>query len=134
MKTNWTKKVNEINHKRFTIPPGWETKEQVAESLDCSPDKVADLLKPGIQSGDIERQDFALWDDKRRMAVKVVCYRVAGTTEPTPPTSSVADIPAEKVTRILACIGRNPGLSDRLIAKKLSNVRSSEIAAVRASL
>jgi hypothetical protein len=137
MKTNWTKKVNEINHKRFTIPPGWETKEQVAESLECSPDKVADLLKPGIQSGDIDRQEFPVWDDKRRMAVKVVCYRVAGTPEPAAPTpsvTSVADIPAEKAVRIIACIGRNPGLSDRLIAKKMSSVRSSEVAAVRASL
>lgn len=133
MKTNWIKKINEINHRRFTIPPGWETKEQVAESLECSPDKVSDLLKPGIQSGDIERQDFQVWDDKRRMAVKVTCYRMAGGTEPEPRTLSIADIPAEKVTRILACIGRNPNLSDRLIAKKLSKTLSREVAVVRAA-
>jgi hypothetical protein len=136
MKTNWTKKVNEINHKRFTIPPGWETKEQVAESLECSPDKVADLLKPGIQSGDIDRQEYPVWDDKRRMAVKVTCYRVAdkGVPRPEPPTSSITDIPAEKVVRIMAALGRHPGKSDRDVAKNVFKTKASEVAAVRASL
>jgi len=46
----------------------------------------------------------------------------------------VTENPAEQVTRILAGMGRNPGCTDREIAKKLSNVRSSEVAAVRASL
>jgi hypothetical protein len=132
MKTNWIKTVNEINHKRFTIPPGWETKEQVAVSLQCAPDKVADILKPGIQSGDIEKQDFSLWDEKRRMAVKVTCFRLADSESPAP-APSVADIPAEKVTRILAAIGRNPGCTDREIAKKLSKTTSREVAAVRAT-
>jgi hypothetical protein len=131
MKTNWIKTVNEINRKRFTIPPGWETRDQVAESLQCAPDKVADILKPGIAAGDIEKQDHSVWDEKRRMSVKVPCYRIADSQSPAPP--DVSDIPSEKVVRILACIGRNPGLSDRDIAKKLSKTTSREIAAVRAA-
>lgn len=135
MKTNWIKTVNDINHKRFTIPDGWETKEQVAVSLQCAPDKVVDILKPGIQSGDIEKQDFPVWDEKRRMAVKVTCFRLVDRNAPVAvPTMDVADIPAQKITRILACIGRHPSLSDRDIAKKLSKVTSKEIATVRASL
>jgi hypothetical protein len=134
MKTNWIKTVNEINHKRFTIPLGWETRDQVAESLQCAPDKVADILKPGIASGDIEKMDFPVWDEKRRLSVKVTCFRLADSQSPAPLTVSIDDIPAEKVTRILACIGRNPDLSDRLIAKKLSKTTSREVAAVRFSL
>jgi hypothetical protein len=133
MKTNWIKTVNEINHKRFTIPPGWETKEQVAVSLQCAPDKVIDILKPGIVSGDIEKRDFPLWDEKRRMAVKVTCFRLADSESPTPPVTNMLDIPAEKVVRILAAIGRNPGATNREISKKLSKVTSREIEAVRAA-
>jgi len=131
MKTNWIKTVNEINHKRFTIPPGWDTREQVAESLQCAPDKVADILKPGIASGDIEKQDFAVWDEKRRMAVKVPCYRVAGRDAAPITVTSVDCIPAEKVVRILAALGRNPGATNREVAKKMSGVTSREIEAVR---
>jgi hypothetical protein len=131
MKTNWIKTVNEINHKRFTIPPGWETRDQVAESLQCAPDKVADILKPGIASGDIDKYDYPVWDEKRRMAVKVPCYRIAGPKNSDTP--DIPDIPADKVVRILAAIGRNPGLSDREIAKKVHKITSREIAAVRAA-
>jgi hypothetical protein len=134
MKTNWIKTVNEINHKRFTIPLGWETRDQVAESLQCAPDKVADILKPGIASGDIEKQDFPIWDEKRRLSVKVTCFRLADRDAPAALlTVSIDDIPAEKVTRIIATIGRNPGLSDRDIATKLFKTTSREIAAVRAA-
>ena len=134
MKTNWIKTVNDINHKRFTIPLEWETKEQVAVSLQCAPDKVADILKPGIQSGDIEKQDFPVWDEKRRMAVKITCFRLVDRDAPVAVPVAVANIPAEKVTRILAAINRNPGASDREVAKKVYNVTSKEIATVRASL
>lgn len=78
-KNNWTKTVATINREKFTIPDGWDTRDKVAEDLECAPDRVADLLKPGIQSGQIERQEFPVWDDARRMTVRVVCYRVAGT-------------------------------------------------------
>lgn len=134
MKTNWIKTVNDINHKRFTIPLGWETKEQVAVSLQCAPDKVADILKPGIQSGDIEKQDFPVWDEKRRMAVKITCFRLVDRDAPVAVPVAVANIPAEKVTRILAAINRNPGASDREVAKKVYKVTSKEIATVRAAL
>jgi len=134
MKTNWIKTVNDINHKRFTIPDGWETKEQVAVSLQCAPDKVADILKPGIQSGDIEKQDFPVWDEKRRMAVKITCFRLVDRDAPVAVPVAVADIPAEKVTRIIAALGRHPGLSDREVSKKIHKVTSKEIATVRAAL
>jgi hypothetical protein len=75
-KTNWKATINVINRERFKIPEGWDTKEDVAKSLQCDPDRVADILKPGIAAGEIERAEFPTWDESRRMTVRVVCYRV----------------------------------------------------------
>lgn len=74
-KTNWLNVTNRINSDRFQIPAGWETKDQVAESLQCDPKRVADLLKPGIESGHIERKQFPMWIEARRLVEQVVCYR-----------------------------------------------------------
>jgi hypothetical protein len=76
MKTNWKTAINKINSARLKIPDGWETRDQVAASLECDPDRVADILKPGIAAGEIERAEFPTWDESRRMTVRVVCYRV----------------------------------------------------------
>ena len=76
MKNNWRKTIDTINAERFTIPEGWDTREQVAISLECAPEKVLDLLKPGIASGEIERGEFSVWNMKRRQTEKVVCFRV----------------------------------------------------------
>ena len=123
-RTNWNRTVNEINRKKYVIPPGWDTREQVAESLQCAPDKVADLLKPGIQSGDIEKQEFPIWDDGRRMTVRVACYRVRGADAPAVvPTGDAAD-------RVRAAIKRNPKHTDRQIAKN-QRVPVSMVEAVR---
>ena len=135
MKTNWNKTVNEINRKRYTIPEGWETKEEVAASLQCDPDKVADMLKPGIQSGEIERGEFPVWDDKRRLTVRVVCYRLSdGKVVKSATKASENGRIARGGTmedRIVAALKRNPGASNREIAKKVYGARSSDVEAVR---
>lgn len=139
MKTNWLKLTNKINSERFQIPAGWETKEQVAESLQCSPDKVPDLLKPGLQTGDIERAEFPIWDEKRRMAVKVTCYREAVSEAlPEPLQYKPKGKPGRKTfgtleERILAKIKENPHDSDAKIAKRFHryNLKAADIAAVR---
>jgi hypothetical protein len=109
MKTNWKTTINRINSERFQIPDGWETKEQVSASLECDPDRVGEILKPGIQSGDVERQEFPTWDEKRRMTVRVVCYRPRQREEAKPIASTLED-------RIRECIRRNPGKSNSKIA------------------
>lgn len=124
MKTNWKQTVSEINRKRYVIPAGWETREQVAESLQCDPAKVGDLLKPGIQSGDIERQTFQVWDDGRRMAISVPCYRIAGKDAPEAGGLSPAD------ERIAASIRRNPQHPNWKIGSILK-VPAAEVARVR---
>lgn len=130
MKTNWLRTVNEINSKRYVIPEGWETREQVAEGLQCDPAKVADLIKPGLASGDIERQVFPVWDAARRMALSAVCYRLAGSDpkKPVKPASGALE------ARIEASILRNPGHTDFQIAKNFRGVTSGDVRKIRESL
>lgn len=128
MKNNWNKTVNEINRKRYVIPEGWDTREVVAEQLECAPDRVADLLKPGLQSGEIERQEFSVWDEARRLTTRVVCYRVASGKPPTMPAKPEPE--NREYARIRAGILRNPQFEDKRIAR---NARStvSVVAQVR---
>lgn len=130
MKTNWLHTVNDINKKRFVIPEGWETCDQVAESLQCDPSKVGDLLKPGVRAGEIERQMFPLWDSARRMAVNTPCYRLASSTAKQKQKPASGDLDA----RIEASILRHPSYSNSQIAKSFKGVSAGHVAAIRAGL
>jgi hypothetical protein len=132
-KTNWSSTINEINRKRYVIPEGWDSTNKVAESLKCDPSKVADILKPGIQSGDIERQQFHVWDESRCRALPIMCYRVrqAGAPKVDTPASLTPDMDPQRVDRIAKVITRFPGLCDSRVAKKLYKVTTQEVAAVR---
>jgi hypothetical protein len=138
MKTNWIRTVNDINKKRYVVPAGWETKDEVAVSLQCDADKVTDLLKPGIVSGDIEKQDFSVWDEKRRLAVRVTCYRLADRSDKKTP--EVVDDYTPKPTaagrlsmhdRIEIAIKRYPYKTNREISKMVNKARSSDVQLVR---
>ena len=130
--SKWLKTINRINTSRFQIPAGWQTREQVAVELQCDPDRVADLLKPGLQSGDFERKDFPVWDSARRMTVRVVCYRVGGDTEKPAPKAKAA--PTNGVDeKIRQAIERNPSKDDRLISKAVS-APIADVRRVRAEL
>jgi hypothetical protein len=138
MKTNWIKTVNEINRKRFTIPEGWETRDQVADNLQCDPDKVGDMLKPGIQAGDIERQEFPVWDESRRMAIRVVCYRLAGekkapAVKPAARSASVDPI-ASIEARIETALLKYPKKSNYEIAHNIKSCTSGMVGVVRARM
>jgi hypothetical protein len=127
--SKWLKTINRINSNRFQVPAGWQTREQVAADLQCDPDRVADLLKPGLQSGDFERQDFPVWDSGRRMTVRVVCYRVADLKKDAKEAKIVEAKPQREVKapksssssaleeKIIQALQRNPHRDDRLISK-----------------
>ena len=130
--SKWLKTINRINTSRFQIPAGWQTREQVAVELQCDPDRVADLLKPGLQSGDFERKDFPVWDSARRMTVRVICYRVCGSDEKPAPKAKAA--PASGLDeKIRQAIERNPSKDDRAISKAVS-VLIADVRRVRAEL
>lgn len=118
-KNNWTKTVAAINREKYTVPEGWDTREKVAADLQCAPDRVADLLKPGLQSGQIERNTFGVWDDARRLTTQVVCYRiaVAGEAKEEATGATRKGVDAGERKRVTRALKRNPERTDRLIAK-----------------
>lgn len=145
MSTNWQKTVNRINADRYSIPPGWDTKEQVAVSLQCDPARVNDILKPGIEAGEIERQEFPLWDEKRRLTTRVTCYREASTTVKDPTGGkALVDVTAKKKAgrpadrnlddRVRAAVLRFPDKTACALARNLSNVSSVQVAEIRRRL
>lgn len=145
IKNNWTDSVNAVNRELYTIPSGWDTREQVAATLQCSPDRVQDLLKPGLAAGKFESRQFSVWDEKRRLAIKVVCYRVVPDGEPadddtpaaTPKVGKSSSAGRKSIPmsdRIKTAILANPGSSDGAVAHKVFGARAPDVARVRATM
>lgn len=127
---SWKKAINEISRRKYTIPDGWDTKETIAAELECPPGRVAQILKPGIESGEIERKEFHVWNPKRNAAVRVACFRVreggAAGKSRTPATP-----PPDLESRLLRAIRDNPGRADRDIAKSYRGATAAMVAALR---
>jgi hypothetical protein len=81
MRTNWKSTVAKLNRKTYAWPAGWSTREQVAEELECSPERVSEILAPGIRLGDIEKGSFPVWDERLQRKVMVIGYRERKTSE-----------------------------------------------------
>jgi hypothetical protein len=113
----WQKAIDKINAEKYCIPHGWDTKEHIAEELQCSPERVHDMLKSGVSAGAFEAQDFPVWDAKRRMTTRVRCYRQKDETNV---DSSLED-------RIKASLARNPNKTNYQIK---NNIRGATIAMV----
>lgn len=82
---NWKSILEKQNATAYSWPRGWTSRDDVAEQLECSPERVASLLAPGIRTGAVERQDFTVWDNKLKRLVRVTGYRETGRGE-TPAT------------------------------------------------
>lgn len=76
---NWKNYVEKQNAKTFVLPSGWDTKEQIAEQLDCSVEKVDDHLRPALKSGAVIKQQFKVWDGALGRNVMVWAYQEAKT-------------------------------------------------------
>ena len=74
---NWRNFVEESHAKAFKLPPGWDSKEKIADDLECSPDSVRRLLAPAIKAGAIDSQVFPVWDNLTKKIVRVTAYRKA---------------------------------------------------------
>jgi len=72
---NWKNIVSSSNAKQYKWPAGWQTRDQVAEELECSRDRVAEVLAPAIEQGIIERRPFSVWDPVTRRKITVFGYR-----------------------------------------------------------
>jgi len=72
---NWKNFVAQQNAKVFTLPPGWDSRESIAEQLECSPEKVREHLQPGITARTIESRGFPVWDGQLSRKTMVTAYR-----------------------------------------------------------
>jgi len=72
---NWKTYVATQNAKTFVLPPGWDSRETIAEQLECSPEKVREHLQPGIAAREIEVKQFPVWDSGLGRKVIVTAYR-----------------------------------------------------------
>lgn len=120
MKTDWKAVMAKQNKKTFRWPDGWDTREEVAEQLECSPDRVSQHLAPCIRAGEIEVQAFPVWDDVLKRVVRVTGYRKR-PAKAEPARASAAPVVAhtEALTAVLAAHQRNPKASAIAIQKNL---------------
>ncbi len=74
-KTNWKSYVEQSQAKQYVLPDGWDTRETIAEQLNCSSDNVRKLLAPAIRSGAVEFKQLPLWDKTLKKVRAIACYR-----------------------------------------------------------
>lgn len=76
---NWKQLVEAQNRKTYVLPPGWDSRDKVAEQLECSVDNVRVLLGPAIRNKTVEVQQFPIWDDITKKVVRITAYRRRAT-------------------------------------------------------
>jgi len=97
---NWKNILEKQNAAAYAWPRGWTSRDDVAEQLECSPDRVASLLAPGIRDGTVERQDFTVWDARLKRLVRITGYRETGRGEtPAAPDSKKPPASAPVTTK-----------------------------------
>lgn len=73
----WNKIVSDHNRRAYKWPSGWSTREEIAEELECSPERVQEILAPAIRAGEVERAQHPIWDEATRRKIMVTGYRPA---------------------------------------------------------
>ena len=72
---NWKSLVEAQNRKTYVLPQGWDSRDKIAEQLECSVDNVRVLLAPAIRAKSVEVQQFPVWDDITKKVLRVTAYR-----------------------------------------------------------
>jgi hypothetical protein len=85
---NWKNLLNKTNASTFKWPEGWDTREEVAEQLECSPDRVREVLAPAIRAGTVEVKEFKIWETGR--FVRKTGFRAAADSSPAPAKAVLA--------------------------------------------
>lgn len=116
---NWKNYVEKKNAKTFVLPAGWDSREVVAEQLECSPEKVDDHLRPALKSREVTKQQFKIWDAGLKRLVYVTAYQEASKSQ------GETEFDLEKVKALKASgksyaeIGADVGLSGDAVRAKL---------------
>jgi hypothetical protein len=72
---NWKQLVEAQNRRTYVLPPGWDSRDKIAEQLECSVDNVRVLLGPAIRAKAVEVSVFPVWDEVTKKVVRVTAYR-----------------------------------------------------------
>jgi hypothetical protein len=72
---NWKAVVEKKNAEIYRLPEGWDTRDKVADDLECSPERVSEILRPAIKAGEIEKKIFPVWDKASKRVLQVTAYR-----------------------------------------------------------
>lgn len=75
MSTNWKSFVETSHAKTYVLPTGWDSRDDIAEQLECSADRVRCLLAPALKAGTVETNVFPVWDEVTKKVVRVTAYR-----------------------------------------------------------
>lgn len=76
---NWKQLVEAQNRRTYVLPPGWDSRDRIAEQLECSVDNVRVLLGPAIRAKSVEASVFPVWDEVTKKVVRVTAYRRRST-------------------------------------------------------
>lgn len=78
---NWKSVVEKKNAEIFKLPAGWDSRDTVAEELECSPERVSEILRPAIKAKDVEQSTFPVWDKELKRVIRVTAYRQRAKVE-----------------------------------------------------
>jgi DNA-binding CsgD family transcriptional regulator len=119
---NWKSYVEKKNAKTYVLPDGWDSRDEVATQLDCSPEKVDDHLRPALKSGEVIKQQFKVWDESQKRLTFVVAYREAAKDRVAPvvPLDTAKALELKRAGKSYAEIGvALGGLSGESVRSKL---------------
>lgn len=119
---DWKKFVEKKNAKLFVLPAGWDSRDKIAEQLECSPDRVDDHLRPALKSGEVERQQFPVWDAALKRKVLVTAYREAGKAQASSEFDLARAQSLKKEGKSYAEIGAALGLSGDQVRGRMRRV------------
>lgn len=132
---NWKKTVEQLNSKHYAFPPGWDDRETIAAQLECSPDRVDTLLAPGLKSGEIEKAQHPVWDQRLQRKVLVWGYRQRPINAPAAKPASGTAPDGEAEIAVLAMARRHPHLTPSRLREYLpKRLRSTITTAVIAGI
>lgn len=133
---NWKTTVSKLNAKHYAFPAGWDDRDTIASQLDCSPDRVDTLLAPGLKSGEIEKQQFPVWDSRLGRKTLVWGYRQRPAKPDAPNAQSLPGIPADLLPKVREKIAKHPEKTAGSIRDLFSNRNRQRLstAAIRALL
>lgn len=71
----WTNIVEKAQSKAFVLPPGWDSREKIAEDLGCAPERVRILLAPALKAGTVITDTFTVYDKALKRLVRVTAFK-----------------------------------------------------------